>query len=646
MASAANHYEVLGVPPDATPATIKEAYFRLVRANHPDRIAKKRIELESKKVDPEMIEELLAEKERESNEKTQELNAAYSVLSDPDLRRDYDFDLGLNKASAGHSTASAATGSRGSSTTGSSKRSSSKTSSGGSKPPLKPNLSIYPATIDLGTLTPGSTKIVSFTITNVGGPVAGNLTINDWKSISWISNQEAKPDPLQIFPILVSFKVNTSGLKHGQYNQVISATVDGSEATFTFTFRVQTPPALVVKPSSLDLGKLYENTKKRLSFSIENQGGPTQGKIVMKGFHGKPWFVDRSIKANIAGQDFPKTLEFSLDTTQLELGEYADDFQIGIDGQFINVKLSFDVVAKPKTRLIITPNPINVYGVPIDSQRTVSFTVDYDGILPKGNLRVSGTKAQPWFRKPTIKPKYEGQAYPLIVTFTIDTVGMLPAQVTENVIVQADDVSAILKLSIQVTDAPAARNTAAAASRIWWDNPFGYTGLAGLIFIPTALLVTFDIQSKKYAIANTISDFDGFAGNLVVGGLLVLMIFVLAKIKNLQGLSFIMTTITNAIAVLGVYGLVVGQMPAGTDRFLVWSVVSLSICLSLSTFIGQISGNLARTTRIYTVFHTLALLLFLVANLVILTSGTPDALKVGLISSTVFAYFLGPFTVH
>ncbi|MEM9034030.1 MAG: J domain-containing protein [Actinomycetota bacterium] len=64
----ATHYDVLGVPHDATPDVIRQAYRRLAREHHPDR--------RGTAVDP--------------GAAMARLNEAWTVLSDPDSRARYD----------------------------------------------------------------------------------------------------------------------------------------------------------------------------------------------------------------------------------------------------------------------------------------------------------------------------------------------------------------------------------------------------------------------------------------------------------------------------------------------------------------------------------------------------------------------------
>ena len=64
-----DYYEVLGISKDATEKDIKKAYRKLAFKYHPDK-------------NP--------DNKKEAEEKFKEVNEAYSVLSDPDKRRQYD----------------------------------------------------------------------------------------------------------------------------------------------------------------------------------------------------------------------------------------------------------------------------------------------------------------------------------------------------------------------------------------------------------------------------------------------------------------------------------------------------------------------------------------------------------------------------
>ena len=65
-------YEVLGLPSSASPPEIRKAYHKLARTNHPDKVSGD------------------AAAKADANARFQEIGHAYSVLSDPDARKEYD----------------------------------------------------------------------------------------------------------------------------------------------------------------------------------------------------------------------------------------------------------------------------------------------------------------------------------------------------------------------------------------------------------------------------------------------------------------------------------------------------------------------------------------------------------------------------
>ncbi len=69
-----NYYQVLDVPLGASPEEITRAYRGLMRLTHPDNF-----------VDP--------DQRAKAEERTKLINAAYTVLSKPDIRREYDAQM-------------------------------------------------------------------------------------------------------------------------------------------------------------------------------------------------------------------------------------------------------------------------------------------------------------------------------------------------------------------------------------------------------------------------------------------------------------------------------------------------------------------------------------------------------------------------
>ncbi|KAB5561435.1 hypothetical protein DKX38_006392 [Salix brachista] len=89
MATASSFYEVLGLPVSASGHEIKAAYRRLARTCHPDVVS-------------------MNQKEMSATEFIK-IHAAYSTLSDPDKRANYDRDLFRNSRPFGSSSMRSAT---------------------------------------------------------------------------------------------------------------------------------------------------------------------------------------------------------------------------------------------------------------------------------------------------------------------------------------------------------------------------------------------------------------------------------------------------------------------------------------------------------------------------------------------------------
>lgn len=72
-ADSSTHYSILGVSASATAAEIKSAFYKLSKVYHPDRVRNKS-----------------EEEQKTSRLKFEEVSMAYTVLSDPAQKRDYD----------------------------------------------------------------------------------------------------------------------------------------------------------------------------------------------------------------------------------------------------------------------------------------------------------------------------------------------------------------------------------------------------------------------------------------------------------------------------------------------------------------------------------------------------------------------------
>lgn len=190
-----NHYEVLGVAQNATPKEIKAAYRLRMKEAHTDSVLAKKAELEKKGVGAELIEELVRPILEKREEESKRINLAYEVLSDSKKRTKYDGEL---------------------------------------KTQAPPILEIKPQSINLGKLAKGTVKEVGFQIINNGGELTENIEISGWENLEWVDEKRIELDEEGIFPITVSFVVNTTHFS-GSKNLSLTVKTEGSSATFVLT---------------------------------------------------------------------------------------------------------------------------------------------------------------------------------------------------------------------------------------------------------------------------------------------------------------------------------------------------------------------------------------------------------------------------
>lgn len=81
MQNNANFYEILGIDKNASQEEIKQAYYREIKKYHPDTYSG-----------------ISEEKKKELTDRSALINEAYSTLSDPEKRRQYDYFLKTSAA--------------------------------------------------------------------------------------------------------------------------------------------------------------------------------------------------------------------------------------------------------------------------------------------------------------------------------------------------------------------------------------------------------------------------------------------------------------------------------------------------------------------------------------------------------------------
>jgi hypothetical protein len=169
-------YAVMGVPPTATSAEIKERYRLQLSMKHPDRFQK----LEQKRI---------------AEEDTKALVAAYQILSDPSRRRAWD---------EAHARAT--------------------------RPPEQPPHPFFqPAFLDFGPLAPSVQKTLKLRLHNDGGP-ATSAQLDVSVEGSWFSIDIADPGPEDPNCLKVLSVTARGPGGQGTLNEWVSITLDGVTA--------------------------------------------------------------------------------------------------------------------------------------------------------------------------------------------------------------------------------------------------------------------------------------------------------------------------------------------------------------------------------------------------------------------------------
>lgn len=191
-------YQMLGIPLDATPAQIKEAYLYKVNILHPDRLGAM----------PERIRQT-------AEEELKKVNAAYEVLSNPTRRQQYD-----RSRSGGTIT---------SSTPPPSPRSPGK--------PPKPEA--HPRTISFNRALAYVPEKGSFFVRNVGGPYKKVLTSApaEWlKIVKTVPLQDGMRLPMRV-------DIEAVGIQWGKtYSSEIIVRLDDEESKVKVKLRTQKKP--------------------------------------------------------------------------------------------------------------------------------------------------------------------------------------------------------------------------------------------------------------------------------------------------------------------------------------------------------------------------------------------------------------------
>ena len=193
-----NYYDILGISQNASSIQIKEAYIYKVHLLHPDRLTGV-----SERIRRKAEEELVL------------VNEAYTVLSNPEARRQYDLTFCRNVSNV------------------------SNVSKERRKQADKPKVGVFPRSIEFKDVPPNVKKRDIFFVRNIGGPF-NKVLIS--KTPDWLTVVRTKPLEKDMkLPMMVL--IEAVGKKWGAtYTSPIIVRLDSSEAKVMVKLRVKNRP--------------------------------------------------------------------------------------------------------------------------------------------------------------------------------------------------------------------------------------------------------------------------------------------------------------------------------------------------------------------------------------------------------------------
>jgi len=186
-----DYYKILGVPNNATPEAIRDAYRKRVKDIGLDRL----IGLLNKTTDAD-VKKVIQEQIDLKTETMKEINEAKEVLSDSLKRADY------NSMRKGKAPASTVSG----------------------PPPPKPEIVFSKSILNFGTVNKGDggSKIVTIT-----GSAQDSIQIIWETQPAWAKPLLIETDPVSTFPITVTVEIKTGRIAPASYSTDIIVTADG-----------------------------------------------------------------------------------------------------------------------------------------------------------------------------------------------------------------------------------------------------------------------------------------------------------------------------------------------------------------------------------------------------------------------------------
>ena len=223
----------------------------------------------------------------------------------------------------------------------------------------------------------------------------------------------------------------------------------GSRST-ALAFTVDTAPAkLLVKPTTLDFGKLEVGSKAILSIVVNNSG--QQALNWQTSASNVSWLSPQPASGAVQANAAPQFIYVTGDASQLKVGQYTATLQITSNGGTAQVSVRLEVVpqsVKPTAKLSVTPTTLDFGSLDSGTQLTHSLTVGNTGTAALKWTASTGNAN--WVKLDSTSQTIQPGAKPNTVNVTVDTTNLSPGSQTATITITSNGGTAQIAITVVV----------------------------------------------------------------------------------------------------------------------------------------------------------------------------------------------------
>lgn len=223
----------------------------------------------------------------------------------------------------------------------------------------------------------------------------------------------------------------------------------GSRST-SLAFMVDAAPAkLVVKPATLDFGKLEVGSKAILSVVVNNSG--QQALNWQASVSNVAWLSPQPASGTLQGNAAPQFIYVTGDASQLKVGQYTATLQITSNGGTAQVGVQLEVVpqsVRPIAKLSVTPTTLDFGSLDSGTQLTHSLTVGNTGTAALKWTATTGNAN--WVTLDSTSQTIQPGTKPNTINVTVDTTNLSPGSQAATITINSNGGTAQIAITVVV----------------------------------------------------------------------------------------------------------------------------------------------------------------------------------------------------